>query len=88
MKNDTYNQLELSVDAHRHSYAALHQLAHEVTGGRWIAVGGGGYEIVQVVPRSWTHLLAEITGHPSSIPTPRHLKAGWISFSDAPDARD
>ena len=61
---DPLAQLELSVDAHRHSYAALHQLAHEVTGGRWIAVGGGGYEIVQVVPRSWTHLLAEITGHP------------------------
>ncbi len=61
---DPLAQLDLSVDAHRHSYAALHQLAHEVTGGRWIAVGGGGYEIVQVVPRSWTHLLAEITGHP------------------------
>ena len=61
---DPLAQLELSVDAHRHSYAVLHQLAHEVTGGRWIAVGGGGYEIVQVVPRSWTHLLAEITGHP------------------------
>jgi acetoin utilization protein AcuC len=61
---DPFAQLELSVDAHRHSYAALHQLAHEVTGGRWIAVGGGGYEIVRVVPRSWTQLLAEITGHP------------------------
>ncbi len=61
---DPLAQLELTVDAHRHSYAVLHQLAHEVTGGRWIAVGGGGYEIVRVVPRSWTHLLAEITGHP------------------------
>jgi acetoin utilization protein AcuC len=61
---DPLAQLELTVDAHRHSYAVLHELAHEVTGGRWIAVGGGGYEIVRVVPRSWTHLLAEITGHP------------------------
>ena len=61
---DPLAQLDLTVDAHRHSYAALHQLAHEVTGGRWIAVGGGGYEVVQVVPRSWTHLLAEITNHP------------------------
>jgi acetoin utilization protein AcuC len=61
---DPLAQLQVSVDAHRHSYAALHQLAHETTGGRWIAVGGGGYEIVQVVPRSWTHLLAEITDHP------------------------
>ena len=72
---DPLAQLELSVDAHRHSYAALHELAHEVAGGRWVAVGGGGYEIVQVVPRSWTHLLAEITG-PRSIPTPRRPTAG------------
>jgi acetoin utilization protein AcuC len=61
---DPLAQLDLSIDAHRHSYAALHQLAHEVCGGRWVAVGGGGYEVVQVVPRSWTHLLAEITDHP------------------------
>ena len=61
---DPLAQLDLSIDVHRHSYAALHQLAHEVTDGRWIAVGGGGYEVVQVVPRSWTHLLAEITDHP------------------------
>ena len=27
-------------------------------------VGGGGYALVEVVPRSWTHLLAEIGGAP------------------------
>jgi acetoin utilization protein AcuC len=61
---DPLAQLNLSVDAHRHSYAALHELAHEVADGRWVAVGGGGYEIVQVVPRSWTHLVADVTGDP------------------------
>jgi acetoin utilization protein AcuC len=61
---DPLAQLELTVDAHRLCYAALHQLAHEAAGGRWVAVGGGGYAIVDVVPRSWTHLLAEITGDP------------------------
>lgn len=59
---DPLAHLELSVDAHRATYAVLHELAHEVSGGRWVAVGGGGYEVVQVVPRSWTHLLAELTG--------------------------
>ncbi len=72
---DPLAQLELSVDAHRHSYAALHQLAHEVTDGRWIAVGGGGYETVQVVPRSWTHLLAEITDRRLDPNT--ETPAGW-----------
>jgi acetoin utilization protein AcuC len=61
---DPLAHLNLTVDAHRYSYALLHELAHEVAGGQWIAVGGGGYEIVRVVPRSWTHLLAEITGAP------------------------
>ena len=61
---DPLAQLDLTVDGHRACYAALHELAHEVSGGRWVAVGGGGYEIVDVVPRSWTHLLAEITGDP------------------------
>jgi acetoin utilization protein AcuC len=27
-----------------------------------VALGGGGYEPVQVVPRAWTHLLAEAAG--------------------------
>lgn len=54
----------LSVDGQRTAYAALHRLAHETAGGRWIAVGGGGYELVQVVPRAWTHLMAEALGRP------------------------
>ena len=42
----------------------VHELAHEVAGGRWLLTGGGGYELVQVVPRSWTHLLAIAAGDP------------------------
>ncbi|MDT7710346.1 MAG: acetoin utilization protein AcuC [Pseudonocardiales bacterium] len=73
---DPLAQLNLTVDAHRHSYAVLHQLAHEVAGGRWVAIGG--YEIVQVVPRSWTHLLAEITGSPLDPGTA--TPDGWLQF--------
>jgi acetoin utilization protein AcuC len=54
----------LSVDGQRTAYEALHRLAHETAGGRWIVTGGGGYELVQVVPRAWTHLIAEVSGHP------------------------
>ena len=32
--------------------------------GRWLLTGGGGYDLVQVVPRTWTHLLAEAAGQP------------------------
>jgi acetoin utilization protein AcuC len=59
---DPLAHLLLSVDGQRAAYERLHDLAHEVCQGRWIAVGGGGYEPVQVVPRAWTHLLATATG--------------------------
>jgi acetoin utilization protein AcuC len=59
---DPLAQLDITVDAHRACYGALHELAHEVCGGRWVAVGGGGYETVRVVPRSWTFLFAEVAG--------------------------
>jgi acetoin utilization protein AcuC len=59
---DPLAHLLMSVDGQRSAYAALHALAHELCDGRWVALGGGGYEPVQVVPRAWTHLLAEVTG--------------------------
>ncbi|MEV1200839.1 acetoin utilization protein AcuC [Microbispora rosea] len=61
---DPLAHLMLSLDGQRTAYAALHRLAHETAGGRWIAMGGGGYELVQVVPRAWTHLMAEALGRP------------------------
>ncbi|WP_433436735.1 acetoin utilization protein AcuC [Nonomuraea sp. CA-141351] len=67
---DPLANLMLSVDGQRAAYAALHRLAHEAAGGRWIATGGGGYELVQVVPRAWTHLIAELAGHPVDPATP------------------
>ena len=61
---DPLAHLMLSVDGQRASYLALHELAHEVCGGRWVVTGGGGYAIVDVVPRAWTHLLAVVAGAP------------------------
>jgi len=69
---DPLANLELTIDAQRAAHAAIHALAHEIAGGRWLLTGGGGYEVVQVVPRTWTHLLAEAAGQPidPAIPTP------------------
>ena len=61
---DPLAHLTLTVDAQRASYVALHDLAHRYAGGRWIATGGGGYEIVDVVPRAWSHLIAVAAGRP------------------------
>ncbi|WP_106397172.1 acetoin utilization protein AcuC [Actinocorallia populi] len=62
--SDPLAHLSLTVDGQNAIYQRLHGLAHEMAGGRWVLTGGGGYELVQVVPRAWTHLLAEASGHP------------------------
>ena len=56
---DPLAHLALSIDGQRMSYEAIHRFAHQHCDGRWVAVGGGGYELVEVVPRIWTHLIAE-----------------------------
>ncbi|WP_066955281.1 acetoin utilization protein AcuC [Streptomyces lushanensis] len=61
--DDPLAHLAVSLDAQRAVQASCHELAHEyVDGGRWVALGGGGYAVVDVVPRSWTHLVG-IAGH-------------------------
>lgn len=42
----------------------FHELAHELCEGRWLALGGGGYAIREVVPRAWTLLFAEMVEQP------------------------
>ena len=61
---DPLAHLMLTVDGQRAAYETLHGLAHEVCEGRWLATGGGGYAVVDVVPRAWTHLLAILAGRP------------------------
>jgi acetoin utilization protein AcuC len=62
--DDPLTNLMLSVDGQRASYLALRDLAEEVCGGKWVATGGGGYAVMDVVPRAWSHLLAIVAGSP------------------------
>ncbi len=75
---DPLANLLLTVDGQRDAHAKLHDLAHELCDGRWLATGGGGYELVQVVPRSWTHLLAVMTGEPIEPETA--TPEGWREY--------
>jgi acetoin utilization protein AcuC len=61
---DPLAHLALSLDAQRASYEMLHELSHRLCEGRWVAVGGGGYELVDVVPRAWAHLVGIAAHHP------------------------
>ncbi|GLY66328.1 acetoin utilization protein AcuC [Amycolatopsis taiwanensis] len=75
-EEDPLADLSLSVDGHRAIYARLRELAGEHADGNWIAVGGGGYRLIRVVPRSWTHLLATALDRDVTPTTP--LPAEWV----------
>jgi GNAT superfamily N-acetyltransferase len=49
-------------------------LVHTYCHGRWVALGGGGYDLYRVVPRAWSILWAEM----SDQPLPAHLPQEWI----------
>jgi len=62
--DDPLAHLAVSLDAQRMVMEECHRLAHEQAEGRWLALGGGGYAVAEVVPRSWTHLVAIAAGAP------------------------
>ncbi len=75
-RNDPLADLSLTVDGHRAIYRQVRDLARRYAGGKWLALGGGGYDLVRVVPRSWTHLLATALDRDVDPDTP--LPAEWM----------
>ena len=75
---DPLAHMALSLDGQRTAYEALHDLAHQVADGRWVAVGGGGYEVVDVVPRAWAHLAAIAAHRPVEPAAP--VPEAWQAY--------
>lgn len=75
---DPLAHLALTVDGQRTAYERLHELAHELCDGKWVVTGGGGYEVVDVVPRAWTHLLAIVADAP--IDPQAEVPESWRSY--------
>ncbi|WP_104086331.1 acetoin utilization protein AcuC [Arthrobacter sp. GMC3] len=69
-RDDELSHLNTSIDAQREAALSIAVLADKVCGGRWIATGGGGYNIIGVVPRVWSHLMAIVAGRPVPLRTP------------------
>ena len=78
---DPLAHLALSVDAQRRACVMMHALAHSLAGGRWVLVGGGGYQRVQVVPRTWTHLLGVAADRPVDPATA--TPDGWRALAES-----
>jgi len=59
---DPLTHLALTMESFSVIPKIAHELAHAFTGGKWVKVGGGGYDPFRVVPRAWTLLWAEAAG--------------------------
>ena len=58
---DPLAHLQVTMDAFPTLWATLRGLARDAAGGRWVALGGGGYN-VDVLPRAWALLFADMVG--------------------------
>jgi acetoin utilization protein AcuC len=79
--NDPLTDLEVTVEGFTIAYTALHELAHELCEGRWIVLGGGGYDLGDAVPRAWAQLLAVCNG--GALPNGTELPEQWRKESAA-----
>jgi acetoin utilization protein AcuC len=71
---DPLAHLSVTTRVYEHVPRRVHELAHELCEGRWVAVGGGGYDIWRVVPRAWTALWATL----SHQELPDKMPEDWI----------
>lgn len=75
---DELTHLRVSVDGQRQVALAVRDLAQEVCEGRWLATGGGGYDVHDAVPRSWAHLVGVASGHPVAVTT--RVPQSWRDY--------
>jgi acetoin utilization protein AcuC len=71
---DPLTDLHATTRTVEHAITMTHALAHELCGGRLIALGGGGYDIWRVVPRAWTLVWAAL----SDQAVPDAVPQGWL----------
>jgi acetoin utilization protein AcuC len=60
--DDPLTDLNASLDLYPRLSHRLHALAHEVCEGRWLILGGGGYDPADVTPRAWTAFFGALQG--------------------------
>jgi acetoin utilization deacetylase AcuC-like enzyme/GNAT superfamily N-acetyltransferase len=74
---DPLTHLGLTLQGIAAQMKLTHQLAHTYCRGRWVALGGGGYDPYRVVPRAWSMLWAEISDQSLPAQLPEEWVARW-----------
>jgi acetoin utilization protein AcuC len=74
---DPLAHLNLTTDAMGRAAGLLDDLAHQHTEGRWLATGGGGYDVYRVVPRAWGLVWLAQAHRPVPEATPEGWRERW-----------
>ncbi|MDF2720474.1 MAG: histone deacetylase [Paenibacillus sp.] len=61
---DPLAHVHCSMRIYKEMPQTIHRLAHQYCSGRWVALGGGGYDIWRVVPRAWSMIWMTMSEHP------------------------
>jgi acetoin utilization protein AcuC len=74
---DPLTHLSATMKIYREIPKLAHEIAHQYCGGKWIAVGGGGYDIWRVVPRAWSLIWLEMTENSNCYGS---LPKEWVEY--------
>lgn len=74
---DPLTHLALTTRTYEAIPKLAHRLAHIYCQGRWLALGGGGYDHWRVVPRAWTLLWAEMNDKFAPVEIPLEWLQHW-----------
>src|SRR5579883_2467501 len=85
---DPLTHLSLTTRGIEAQIKLVHQLAHRYCQGRWVALGGGGYDLYRVVPRAWSVLWAEMSGQEVPEKLPEEWVARWKPAWEAIEAEE
>jgi acetoin utilization protein AcuC len=80
---DPLANLRITTASYARACHLLDTIAHERCEGRWLATGGGGYDVYRVVPRSWA--LIWLTQAHRDVPaeTPPAWRQRWSADAEA-----
>ncbi|WP_438433494.1 acetoin utilization protein AcuC [Gorillibacterium sp. sgz500922] len=89
---DPLAHLQCTMGLYRSIPRLLHRTAHSCCQGRWVALGGGGYDIWRVVPRAWGLVWLEMSGSPlladidaaPALPLPEAWRSRWQKATPTP----
>ncbi|WP_080849114.1 acetoin utilization protein AcuC [Cytobacillus gottheilii] len=82
---DPLTHLSATMKIYREIPKLAHEIAHQYCDGRWIAVGGGGYDIWRVVPRAWSLIWLEMTENSNSYGNiPKEWIEKWAKEAPVP----